>query len=56
MSDIGIFIFGMLVFAVAIGSTLIAVLGGNVTPAEKTKSPTKKTDVSSKAVVVAGNG
>ncbi len=41
MSDIGIFIFGMFVFGVAICSTLITVLAGNVTPAEQTKSPEK---------------
>jgi len=35
MSEIGILIFGMFVFALAIASSLITVLGGNVTPAEK---------------------
>ena len=55
MTDIGIFIFGLFVFAVAICSSLIAVLAGNATPAEQTKSSAKKSDVSSTAVVVAGN-
>ena len=41
MSDIGIFIFGMFVFGVAICSPLITVLAANVTPAEQTKSPEK---------------
>jgi len=56
MSDISIFIFGMFVFGVAICSSLITVLAGNVTPAEQPKPTEKKTDVSGNAVVVAGNG
>lgn len=55
MSDLGIFIFGMFVFAVAICSSLIAVLAGNATPTEQTKLPAMKTDVSSTTVVEAGN-
>ena len=39
MSDIGIFIFGMFVFAVAICSSLIAVLAGNATDSEQTNPP-----------------
>ena len=39
MSDVGIFIFGMFIFGVAISSSLIAVLGGNVTPSEESSDP-----------------
>jgi len=56
MSDIGIFIFGMFIFGVAICSTLIVVLAGNVTPAENVKTPETKTDVSGNASVVPENG
>lgn len=53
MTDIGIFIFGMFVFAVAICSSLITVLAGNATPAEQTKPPERKKDVRSSGTVVA---
>jgi len=56
MSDIGRFIFGMFVFAVAICSSLTTVLAANATPAEKNKSPEKKAEVGGNAVAVAGNG
>ena len=56
MNDIGIFIFGMFVFAVAICSSLLAVLAGNATPAEQPNPPAKKTNDSSTAVVVEGHG
>jgi hypothetical protein len=39
MSDTSIFMFGMLVFGIAICSSLITVLGGAVTPAEQIKTP-----------------
>ncbi len=39
MSDTGIFIFGMLVFGVAICSSLLTVLGGAVTPVEQNTPP-----------------
>ncbi len=41
MSDNSIFVFGMFVFALTICSTLVTVLGANVTPIEQTK-PTEK--------------
>ena len=45
MSDNSIFVFGMFVFAVAIGSSLITVLGGNVTPVEQPKPSEKKNGI-----------
>ncbi len=41
MSDNSIFIFGMFVFALAICSTLVTVLGGNVTPVKEKKQAEK---------------
>ena len=54
MSGTSVFICGILVFGIAISSSLLTVLGGAVTPAEQTES-SKKISIIDNGVGVTGN-